>query len=120
MLPGGAGLRGSGNGNGNIRVRKLCLYVHRNLFNKSKNTLEILFKLIFKKVNRKKSIMSASGIQLLLFSFYESRSYCGVKICTTIVNGQNDYGRLSHTIKRACRVLHSKRMPGFFLRRGCA
>ena len=40
--------------------------------------------------------------EFILFSFYESRFYCGVKICTTIVNGQNDYGRLSHTIKRAC------------------
>ena len=47
------------------KISKSCLnlYVHRNLSNKNKNTAEILLKL-FKKVS-KKSIMSASGIQLI-------------------------------------------------------
>ena len=29
-----------------------------------------------------------------------AQRYIVVKICTTIVNGKNDYGRLSHTIKQ--------------------
>ena len=58
--------------------------------------------------------------EFILFSFYESRFYCGVKICTTIVNAEwpkRLWPAVTHN-KRACRVLQKN--ARFFLRRGCA
>ena len=45
---------------------------------------------------------SKSSSSSLFFFLRGERAqrYIVVKICTTIVNGKNDYGRLSHTIKQ--------------------
>ena len=47
------------------------------------------------------------------FSLLFSTKHIVVKICTTIVNSKNDYGRLSHTIKQEHSSQNPPRFPRF-------